>query len=417
MNAGKTPWPIVVLLCTTATSGYMCRVNVSTAGALLMNDFGLTQVDMGKIFSAFLLGYALFQIPGGLLADRWGARKVLAGATWLWVGITVFQAFVGWGPFQTTVFTSMLTFMFLRFLLGISESPTYPSAAQGVSKWVTPLHQGKANGIIIGSIGLGSALTPLLVSYVMVHGGWRSALIASSLPALVMAIIWLRMPDQLGQFTNPVSPISEEPKSTKITRLQSRSFILLTISYTLQGYVGYIFVSWFYLYLVQERHFSLLNGAWMGSLPWALSIVSIPLGGIVSDRVSAGHLGPIWGRRLVPIVGMSLSGILISVGAHTESGWIAAVSLAFATAFVLCVEGPFWTMMMRIAQTKSGTAGGIMNMGSNAGGLLSPALTPLLATYIGWENSLHIAAVLAVIAAALWFGIRSDETRQIKSTT
>jgi MFS transporter, ACS family, glucarate transporter len=88
---------------------------------------------------------------------------------------------------------------------------------------------------------------------------------------------------------------------------------------------------------------------------------------------------------------------------------MAAISLAFATALVLCVEGPFWTMMMRIARTQSGTAGGIMNMGSNVGGLLSPALTPFLAIYIGWENALHIAAGLAIVAAVFWLGIRSSD--------
>jgi ACS family glucarate transporter-like MFS transporter len=188
--------------------------------------------------------------------------------------------------------------------------------------------------------------------------------------------------------------------------LKSASFILLTISYTLQGYVGYIFVSWFYIYLVQERHFSLLSGAWMSSLPWVLSIISIPLGGIVSDRLAAGKAGSIWGSRIVPITGMAMSGILISIGAHTGNAIIAAISLAFATAFVLCVEGPFWAMMMRIGGKDSGKAGGVMNMGSNLGGLISPTLTPLMATYIGWENALHIAALLSLIAAGLWLGIR-----------
>jgi ACS family glucarate transporter-like MFS transporter len=147
-------------------------------------------------------------------------------------------------------------------------------------------------------------------------------------------------------------------------------------------------------------------------LPWVLSIVSIPLGGFFSDRLASSRLGITWGRRIVPMAGMSLSGLLISIGAHTESAWVAAISLAFATAFVLCVEGPFWTMMMRIADNRSGTAGGIMNTGSNLGGLLSPALTPILAIYLGWENALHIAAGLAILAAVLWLGVKSSDTKE-----
>jgi ACS family glucarate transporter-like MFS transporter len=411
MTTNRTPWGIVALLCATATAGYICRVNVSTAGALLMRDFGLTQVAMGRVFSAFLLGYALFQIPAGALADRWGARRVLAAAAWLWVMATALLVMVGWGPFRTTAGIALTAFIVGRFILGVVEAPTYPGAAEGVSRWVRPQYQGRANGVVIASIGLGSALAPPLVSNIMVRWGWRAALLVSALPALAIAAVWLGIREP-----RPAIP-AIDPRNSKAAALagsgihaglRNRSFVLLVLSYSLQGYVGYVFVTWFYLYLVQERHFGLLSGAWMSSLPWLLSIVSIPIGGLISDHLAAGSLGPIRGRRVVPILGMGLSGILISIGAHTANPVMAAISLALATALVLCVEGPFWTMMMRIAGPSSGTAGGIMNMGSNLGGLISPALTPLLATFIGWENALHIAAGLAAIAAALWFGVRPN---------
>jgi ACS family glucarate transporter-like MFS transporter len=376
-----------------------------------MNEFGLSQVEMGRVFSAFLLGYALFQVPAGALADRWGARRVLILAAWLWVALTVLQTLVGWGPIQTTASTALFIFMLCRFFLGIAESPTFPGAAQGVSRWVEPKYQGRANGIVIGAVGLGSALAPPLVSNIMVNWGWRVSLIVSALPALIIAIIWYRVkePQPLTFVTTPKESNANTDDTDSGSRLRSRSFIFLTLSYTLQGYVGYIFVSWFYIYLVQERHFGLLTGAWMSSLPWILSIVSIPLGGYISDRLATGTLGNTWGRRLIPIIGMGLSGILISVGAHTDSAVMAAISLAFATALVLCVEGPFWATMIRISGKRSGTGGGIMNMGCNLGGLISPALTPILATYVGWENALHVAAGLAVIAAALWFGVKPSE--------
>jgi ACS family glucarate transporter-like MFS transporter len=408
MNRKGNPWWIVSMLCATATAGYIARVNVSTAGPLLMQEFGLSQVAMGRIFSAFLLGYALFQIPSGALADRWGARRVLTIAAWFWVLFTVLQTIVGAGFFQATAGTSVILFMVIRFLLGISASPTYPGAAQGVSKWVLPHQHGRANGIVIASIGLGSAIAPPLVSSIMVHWGWRPALIVSALPALIIALVWLRIREPEKADTGADVKIVTEEDNIKGAEgnIKSASFILLTISYTLQGYVGYIFVSWFYLYLVQERHFGLLSGAWMSSLPWILSIISIPLGGYISDRLAEGRHGPVKGRRIIPVIGMVFSGILISAGAHTGNAVMAALSLAFATALILCVEGPFWTMMMRIAGNKSGTAGGIMNMGSNAGGLISPALTPLIASWIGWENALHVAAFLAITGGLLWFWIK-----------
>lgn len=164
-----------------------------------------------------------------------------------------------------------------------------------------------------------------------------------------------------------------------------------TLSYTLQGYVGYIFVFWFYLYVVDVRHFDLLRGALFGALPWLLSIVSIPLGGARYDRLGAR-------RNLVPIAGLAGSGLLIAAGANTGNAWLAAVCLALATALVLSVEGPFWATMTRIA-------GGVMNMGSNLGGFVSPALTPILAQWMGWDAALMVSAAAAVVAALLWLGV------------
>jgi MFS transporter, ACS family, glucarate transporter len=398
---------MVAMLCATATASYMCRVNISTAGALLMKDYHLSQVEMGRIFSGFLLGYALFQVPAGILADRWGARRVLALACWLWVGATAVLAVIGWGPFQMSVSAIFIAIIITRLFLGIAESPTFPAAAQGVSRWVYPAFQGRVNGIVIASIGIGSAIAPPLISGIMIQWGWRIAMLVSAVPALVIAILWMsagepvHVNNGLDKKNNQVNDRGVVERSP----LKKISFILLTISYTLQGYIGYIFVSWFYLYLVQERHFDLLSGAWMSSLPWILSIISIPLGGIISDRLAVGFAGPVWGRRIIPMFGLILSGILISIGAHTGSAVMAAISLAFATAFILCTESPFWTMMMNISGERSGMAGGIMNMGSNMGGIISPSLTPILANYIGWENALHIASGLAIIAALLWFWV------------
>lgn len=407
-NTPGLPWPVVIILCATATAGYICRVNVSTAAPLLMKEFDLSQIEIGRIFSAFLLGYALFQVPSGALADRAGARRVLSIISWLWFILTVLQTFTGWGPLRASPSVNLALFMIFRFILGISASPTYPGSAQGVSQWILPQFQGRANGIVIASIGLGSALAPPLVSNIMVAYGWRPALIVSAIPALITAVILSKTkePKHVNKWTSVPIESEQGKNRERKGKISSLSFWLLTISYTLQGYVGYIFVSWFYLYLIQERHFSLLGGAWMSSLPWILSLISIPAGGFISDRLATGKSGPVWGRRFVPLTGMALSGILISVGAHTSEAVVAAISLAFATALILSVEGPFWTMMMRIAGNRSGTAGGIMNMGSNLGGLISPALTPVIASLIGWENALHVAAGLAVAGALLWLGIK-----------
>jgi ACS family glucarate transporter-like MFS transporter len=392
----------VALLCATATAAYLCRVNVSVAGALLMDELHLDQAQMGRIFSAFLLGYALFMAPGGALADRWGTRRVLETASWWWVGATALQMFVGRGLLSGSLAATLGSLLALRFVLGVGQAPTFPAAARGVSRWVAPPARARANGFVIAAIGLGSAIAPPLVSAVMVRWGWRAALGVSTLPALATAVVWRVVGEPAALEAPPSAATDTEAPSA--SPLRSRSFVLLTLSYSLQGYVGYIFVFWFYLYLVQVRHFDLLKGAFLSSLPWLLSIVSIPLGGWLSDRVAARH-GLVIGRRAVPFVALALAGVFLSLGARTTSGYAAVVYLALSTALVLCVEGPFWATATEIAGGRSGLAGGIMNTGCNVGGLVSPALTPVLAAAIGWEYALHVAAALAVVAAALWLGI------------
>ncbi|MBI4873739.1 MAG: MFS transporter, partial [Acidobacteria bacterium] len=347
---------------------------------------------------AFLLGYALCQVPGGMLADRFGARRVLAAAALSWVAGTALLAAVGWLPY------ALAALLALRFLIGAGEAPTFPAAAQAVARWIPVRQQARANGLVIAAIGLGSAIAPPLLTAVMLRWGWRGAVLVSALPALAVGVAWLFVREPA------MAPVAHEAPAGRL--VVSPSFVLLTASYTLQGYVGYIFVFWFYLYLVEVRHFDLLRGALLGSLPWLLSIVSIPLGGWLSDRLVVSRLGFVWGRRLVPMTGLAGSSLFLALGAHTGNAYLAAVCLALSTALVLSVEGPFWATMTRLAGARAGAARGVMTMGPPLGGLISPVLTPALAAIIGWENSLHIAAALAALGGLLWLWIEPAAARE-----
>jgi len=420
-TTGRARWGLVLLLAATATAAYLCRVNISVAGALVMQEYGLTQVQMGRVFSAFLLGYTLFMLPGGLLADVWGARRTLALLAWGWVIVTVVQAGVASGRSGGSAVAVLALLMALRFVMGVLASPTYPAAVQGVARWIPASAHGLANGLVIGSVGLGSAIAPPFITAVMVPWGWRMAMIASALPAFLIAIVWLFVREPRpspapveAETIRPPRTAGESHAHVVKRLLRVPGFLLLTLSYTLQGYVGYIFIFWFYLYLVQVRHFTLVESAAISSLPWVLSTVSIPLGGVVSDRLVRGRLGPVWGRRFVPIAGMGGAGVFISIGAHTTNAWVAALSLAVATALVLSVEGPFWTTVAGIAGARSGTGGAIMNTGCNLGGLISPMLTPILGEMFGWEPALHCAAGLSILAAVAWLWISpADATSSV----
>ena len=156
----RTHWGLVLLLAATATAAYLCRVNISVAGALVMQEYGLTQTQMGRVFSAFLAGYTLLMLPGGLMADTWGAKRTLSVLAWGWVAVTVLQAAVPSGAASGSMLGVVGMLVALRFAMGVLASPTYPAALEGVSRWAAPASLGRANGFVIGSVGLGSAIAP-----------------------------------------------------------------------------------------------------------------------------------------------------------------------------------------------------------------------------------------------------------------
>jgi sugar phosphate permease len=132
---------------------------------------------------------------------------------------------------------------------------------------------------------------------------------------------------------------------------------------------------------------------------------AIPAGGVFSDAAVA-HWGAAWGRRSVPLVALGAAAIFLVIGARTSSAIVAASALTACTVLVLCTEGPFWATMTQLSGERSGVAGGVMNFGSNLGGMISPAFTPWMAERIGWGSALTLTAGLAVVAALLWLGVR-----------
>jgi ACS family glucarate transporter-like MFS transporter len=399
------------MLCAISTVSYMERVNVSAVGPFMMRDFQLDQPMMGQLFSAFLLGYALCQYPAGLLADRFGPRRVLGFALFGWGICTVLTAvvkdlvlFPWFGVFPTL--------LAIRFLLGVLQAPTYPAAGRSISRWVGPTGRAGANATVIAGISIGSALTPPLAAHLATAWGWQMALLFIAVPAFVLAIAWLIYArDEPGEpkRPEPAGPRSGEegkltwPGSGESARelLANRNLWLLTFSYALQGYVSYIFVFWFFLYLVQVRHFDMLEGSWLATMPWLLALVTTPAGGVISDLLVR-RLGYPWGRRLWPMLAMQLAAVLLLLGARAERPYVAVALLTLCQGLVMSVEGAYWASMIEIAPERAGAGGGILNMGGNLGGFLSPMLTPLVAVHFGWVPALDIGVGLAVLGAIFW---------------
>jgi len=420
VRSARGYWPIIWIMCAVSAISYLERTNISVVGHLMRPDLGLSKLQLGYVFSAFTIGYAVFQIPAGFLADRFGPRRVLSVALVYWGVFNVLTALIQPLGQWLGVFITLLV---IRLLLGIAQAPTYPAAARCLLNWVPSTHWALANAIVIAGIGLGSAVAPIALGPLAIGLGWQSALIIGAIPAFVLAPIVFCFgrdhPTAIveSEMARPLSdPFARDrpPEAAELLkvglRLASRSGLwMLTISYLLQGYISYVFVVWFFHYLVEARHFTTLESSWLATMPWLLTIVTTPLGGLISDGLVR-HLGYPWGRRLLPMLALVSAGGLLIWGAHVEDPYAAVVLLTICEGLVMAVEGPFWASMIEIAGEDAGSAGGVLNTGGNLGGTLSASLTPLIAEPFGWNVAFGVAGGLSALGGFLWLWITPNRS-------
>lgn len=417
----RVRWQILGLLFLISVVTYIDRVNISVAGKEIMPAFDLSAVQMGNVFSAFVLGYALFQIPGGWLGDRWGSRRVLTLAVLWWSLFTILTAEAG------RLFFSSLTgilgsFILIRFLIGAGEAAALPNFNRTVANWLAPSERGLGMGVSIGGIGLGSAVTPPLVAWLMIHYGWKTAFYVTGAIGLFVAAAWYLFsrdnprehpgvnPSELAWITQPAAELRPGASSTHpfADLLKMPSVWFLTASYTMLGYIAYIYLSWFFLYLVNIRHFTVLKGSIWATGPFIAMAIFCPIGGWLSDAITKRY-GHRIGRAGVGGAGMLLTALIIYSGAVTEDAYTAIVLLSLGAGILYATVGAYWASTIDLSHEHSGALSGLMNMGANLGGTISPTLTPLIGERWGWPVALTVAAGLAFLGGLLWLGVKFDK--------
>lgn len=417
---GRFRWVLLGMLLVISMVTYLDRVNISIAGKYIMSAYGISSVDMGKIFSAFVFGYALFQVPGGWLGDRFGPRKLLAAAMLWWSLATALTAqaphlfaFAGLGV--------IASFALVRFVIGAGEAAAYPNFNLTIAHWMTSGERALANSLVLGASGFGAAITPPLIGWLMSRYGWQESFYVCGALGIVVAAVWYRYsadrPEQSPRVTAAelaVIHADSNPKAKGDIRkvsfkalLRNRNVWLLIASNFLFGYVAYIYLTWFYLYLVDVRHFSVLKSSFYGTLPFVAITVMTPLGGSLSDRLCA-KLGKRYGRSLVVMAGMTLTALCVSIGGRAVDPYFAIFSLSLGAGFLYFSLGPYWATVIDIAKGNAGVVSGMMNTGGNTGGTISPTLTPFVASMFGWSAALDVAAAAAFVGGMLWLFINAD---------
>jgi ACS family D-galactonate transporter-like MFS transporter len=439
-------WRLVPLLMGFAALAHFNRISISVAGAeQIIRPGFLGKEEMGVVYSAFLLSYTLFMIPGGWFIDRFGPR-----AAWMVVG---FGSAAGAALTGTAglVFSAPLALLggllVVRSLTGACNSPLHPSAARLVANWVPPEGATLANGLINGAACAGIALTPYLFGKLIDSFGWPQAFLFAGGLTLLGALVWTfsaanhppgsvpakewmarggvqqilprtdvqsaRQPDGLHIrpanlfFDGSRDPLALPPAGGFLPLLRNAHLLCLTASYAMLGYFEYLFFYWAQFYFEQVLHLPKETGRLYTGLLIAAMGVGMGVGGRLSDW-AVGRLGARAGLAVVPVVGLLLAAAATVLGAFAAEP--TSILACFATAMGMAGlgEGSYWTASVRIGGARGGTAAAILNTGGNAGGLLAPVLTPYISDWLGWHAGLGAAGIVCLAGAVLWGGVAPD---------
>jgi ACS family glucarate transporter-like MFS transporter len=421
-------WTIIGMLAVISGTTYMDRLNLGIAGKYIQDQFAFNDQTMGWILSAFVLGYALFQVPSGWAGDRIGPRRMLTFAIVWWSVFTALTALAPQLPLARW-FGVAWSFAIVRFLIGLGESAAYPNSAKIVSYWSPAGSRGVATSVFITGLGVGGAASPLAITWVMLHWGWRASFFLCGGLGGIVALTWhLYSRDHPEEHPRVNAeelkviyqdqeasgvPVRRKGNSTGPipwkTMFRSRSSWALILSYFFIAYPAYIYYTWFFIYLIRVRGLSVVQTGLWGSTPFIAIILLSPLGGWLSDKLVS-RLGVRRGRRYAVWIGAGFSAIMLPAGGYVANSAGAILLLAGASGFNLFATTIWWATCNDITPNFSGSLSGLMNMSGNLGGWLSPILTAAIVTRFGWNMAFNFAGLMTLTAGLIWVAVKADET-------
>jgi MFS family permease len=400
-----TRYWVIVFAITLAVIQYIDRVCISQAAPFISKDLGLSKPQMGLVFSAFVLAYALFEIPTGYMGDKIGPRRVLMRVVLWW---SFFTAATGW-------VWNWISLVIVRFLFGAGEAGCFPNLTKAFDRWLPLRERIRAQGIMWMSARWGGAATPYLVFLVLGVVNWRSAFMLFGLLGVVWAFIffaWYRDHPREHKAVNAAElallPSSNSGDSdhfnmpwSKLAR--SKSIWLLCGQYFACSYSWYFFITWFPTYLLEVHKFDLKKSALLAGLPLLVG----GFGSLVSGwYMPHAHrvLGVSLARRLNAIAGLVGAAACLVAATFLHEPILAVVAIAMAS-FCNDITLPgSWTTCMDVGDKYVGTVSGTMNMMGNFGGVLSPIVLGIIVARTGdWNLTFYVTAVLYLLGAICWW--------------
>ena len=378
---------VLFLICLMYGITYVDRVNVSTASSVFKQELHLTNTQVGFVFSAFAYPYLLFQVIGGWVSDRFGARKALTVCAIIWGGATLLTGLAG----------SFLTIVAARVVLGFGEGATFPTATRAMSDWFAADKRGFSQGVTHSSARLGNALTPPLVAWLITLVTWRGSFIILGIISIAWAVLWgLYFRDDprshksiTSQELNGIPDYGERARRKKDPvpwMALCRRMLPVTVVYFCYGWTLWLYLAWIPQFFLHSYKLNLAKSALFAAGVFFAGVIGDTAGGVFSDRILRKTGDRNKARRNLVVLGFLCSlGCMLPILFLHNLTW-AAICLSGAFFFSEFTIGPMWAIPMDIAPRFAGSASGLMNTGSALAAIISPVIGGYLIDKTGnWE--------------------------------
>jgi MFS family permease len=420
-SAGVRPTPIfrrkrgmvVVLLCVMYFISYFDRTNIATAGPEIMKPvseggLGLSTFEFGLATSVFAIGYAVFQIIGGRIGERLGPRRGLLVLGILWGAATIMSGLAG----------GLISLLVARAVLGLSESATFPTATQAMSRWVPKDRNGVVQGIVHSASRLGTAAAPLIVAAIIAASGWRESFIYVGVLSVAWAIVWFvlfrdRPVDMKGITKQELAEVALLPKAADQPpvpwRRLARSILPVTVVDFGYGWVAWVFFTWIPSLLASVYDQDIKNYGLLTSLILVGGVVGDTLGGVLSDRLLIRTGNARLARRTFLLIGFIGAAVLMVPILFTPPLTVTVVTLALAFFFLELTNAQLWSIPMDVAPTWSGVASGMMNSGFAISGVLSALIGGALIQWTSGYGWIFAVSIFVLVGATIVAGIMKPQ--------
>ncbi|HWF40344.1 MAG TPA: MFS transporter [Candidatus Acidoferrales bacterium] len=409
---------VLLLICLMYGITYVDRVNVSTAASVFKQELHLSNTQVGFVFSAFAWPYLVFQVIGGWVSDRFGARRALTICAVIWGTATLLTGLAG----------SFLTIVAARVLLGFGEGATFPTATRAMSDWFPQDKRAFSQGITHSSARLGNALTPPLVAWLITLVTWRGSFMILGIISIGWAIWWGMYfrddPRSHKEITSqeldgiPDYGLRAQHKKEPVPWLAlCRRMAPVTIVYFCYGWTLWLYLAWIPQFFLHSYNLKLAKSALFAAGVFFAGVIGDTAGGVLSDGILRKTGDRNKARRNLVVLGFlcSLACMLPILFLHSL-GW-AAICLSGAFFFSEFTIGPMWAIPMDITPRFAGSASGLMNVGSAFAAIVSPVIGGLIIDKTGnWELPFLGSIVLLLFGSVLAFWMKPNEELQVDST-